>query len=152
VAVIFLAQFAPQELRAQAAERLRMGEAMLYNRMCPGGGWNSGNPKVYGVPGIPQTGPTAWALVALQDQAGREENRRSLDWLEGNYGSMTGVSSLALARIALEASGRPAPPVEPRLAALAAADCFLDDVIGYAQASFALGAGPDVLRRARTKI
>lgn len=149
--LIFLRQFVPQTLRAQAAERRRMGEAMLYNRMCPGGGWNSGNPKVYGVPGIPQAGPTAWALIALQDQAGREENRRSLDWLESNYDSMAGASSLALARIALEASGRPAPPLESRLETLVAIDGFLDDVTRFAQASFALAAGPDVLRRAPAK-
>ena len=29
---------------------------MLYDRMCPGGGWNCGNPKVYGVAGEPLVG------------------------------------------------------------------------------------------------
>ncbi|HEV2387843.1 MAG TPA: prenyltransferase/squalene oxidase repeat-containing protein [Candidatus Acidoferrales bacterium] len=149
VSLIFLREFAPLELEASAVERRRMGEAMLYNRMCPGGGWNTGNPKVYGVPGIPQPGPTAWALLALAGQPGRDEIRRSLDWLARNYDSIAGVSSLALGRIALQASGRQPPRLEPRLATLFAADGFLDDVTAFAQATFALGEGPDVLRAAR---
>jgi hypothetical protein len=146
VSLIFLHQLSPATAPAQAAERRRMGEAMLYDRMCAGGGWNLGNPKVYGVVGIPQIGPTAWALLALQEQAGREENQQSLDWLEKEYESIGGPSSLALAHLALEASGRAVPPLEPGLMRLHAAEGFLDKTVAFAQAVFALGTGPDVLR------
>jgi hypothetical protein len=151
VSLIFLRQLSSSMAPPQAADRRRMGEAMLYNRMCPGGGWNSGNPKVYGVAGIPQIGPTAWALVALQEYADREANRLSLDWLAEKYDSISGVSSLALARIALEASGRPVAPLELRLAAQFEVDGFLDSVLAFGQAAFALASGPDVLRWQRAR-
>jgi hypothetical protein len=151
VSLIFLRQLVPETAPAEAAERLRIGEALLYDRMCPGGGWNLGNPKVYGVPGIPQIGPTAWALLALQQQREREENRRSLDWLAGEYDGIGGPGSLALAHLALEASGRPAPALGPGLARLHAVEGFLDQTIVFAEAAFALGTGPDVLRWAPAK-
>jgi hypothetical protein len=144
--LIFLHQLSPAMAPAQAGERRRMGEAMLYDRMCDGGGWNLGNPKVYGVVGIPQIGPTAWALLALQEQAGREENRQSLDWLEREYEGIGGPSSLALAHLALEAGGRATPPLEPGLMRLHAREGFLDKTVAFAQAVFALGTGPDMLR------
>ena len=58
--------------------RYKIAEEMLYDRMCPGGGWNCGNPKVYGVAGLPQVGPTVWALVALRGNSQRPENQKSL--------------------------------------------------------------------------
>jgi len=58
-----------RSLARRAARRQRLAELMLYDRMCPGGGWNSGNPLVYGVAGVPRIGPTAWALVALHPPA-----------------------------------------------------------------------------------
>jgi hypothetical protein len=146
LALIFLHHVPPALAPAAMVERRRVGEALLYDRMCATGGWNSGNPKVYGVIGIPQVGPTAWALLALQDHAEREENRRSLDWLAGCFDSITGPVSLALAHMALQACGRPAPDLEPKLEALFDSLQFLNDVPGFAQAAFALQAGPDVLR------
>ena len=72
---------APQ---ADSAGRCELAKAMLYDRMCPGGGWNCGNPRVYGVAGQPQVGPTFWALIALREQSQRAENCESLAWLERN--------------------------------------------------------------------
>ena len=46
---------------------------MLYDRMCPGGGWNCGNPMVYGVPGEALIVPTVWALLALRDEPKKTE-------------------------------------------------------------------------------
>jgi hypothetical protein len=34
-------------LPAKVSQRLRTAKSMLYDRMCPGGGWNCGNPMVY---------------------------------------------------------------------------------------------------------
>ncbi len=144
--LIFLHHLPAVMAPAEAATRRRMGEALLYDRMCPAGGWNLGNPKVYGVEGIPQTGPTAWALLALQEHADREGNRRSLAWLEANAGAMKGPSSLALAHLALEACGRRRESLERELSLQFGAHRFLDNVLGYAQAAFALRPGPDVFR------
>ena len=89
-----------------ASRRIRLAEAMLYDRMCPGGGWNCGNPMVYGVPGEPQVGTTAWALLALRQNAGRDENQLSIRWLEQAWPKMQSVASLAMAHLALDAYGR----------------------------------------------
>jgi hypothetical protein len=146
LALIFLHHVPPELAPPEAAERRRVGEALLYDRKCPVGGWNAGNPKVYGVSGIPQLGPTALALVALQEHAEREENRRSLDWVADHFDSIAGPTSLALAHLALEASGRPAPALEPRLELQFESQRFLESVLAFSQAAFALRSGPDVLR------
>ena len=88
---------------------------MLYDRMCPGGGWNCGNPRVYGVPGEPLVVPTVWALIALRHDPARQENMMSLDWLERNIANIQSAGSLALARICLETYGRRWPASAPAL-------------------------------------
>jgi hypothetical protein len=88
---------------------------MLYDRMCPGGGWNCGNPRVYGVAGEPLVVPTAWALLALRDHPERAENVTSLNWLESAAPNIHGAASLALARICLQAYGRSWPSDGPQL-------------------------------------
>jgi Prenyltransferase and squalene oxidase repeat len=93
-------------LPAGVLRRQQVAEAMLYDRMCPGGGWNCGNPVIYGVPGEPQISSTVWALLALRKHAERRENQKSLDWLEANWGRSQTPASLALAHIALGAYGR----------------------------------------------
>jgi hypothetical protein len=100
-AIILLRRCQPSLLPSTAQSRLRMGETMLYDRMCPGGGWNCGNPMVYGVPGEPQVGPTAWALLALRQHPERPEVQQSLRWLEENLESIQSAASLALGLIAL---------------------------------------------------
>lgn len=97
---------APANLSGAAVRRQRSAEAMLYDRMCPGGGWNCGNPMVYGVPGEPQVSTTAWALLALRRHADRQENQLSLQWLEQAWSKMESPTSLALAHLALDAYGR----------------------------------------------
>lgn len=146
VALIFLHALPEDLIPAAAAQRRQVGEAMLYNRMCASGGWNSGNPKVYGVEGIPQIGPTAWALQALQGQREREENQRSLDWLASRFNSIEGPSSLALAHLALNSGGRQVSEFEQKLAGHFEAGDFLGSVMAFAQAAFALAEGPDLLR------
>ena len=79
---------------------------MLYDRMCPGGGWNCGNPMVYGVPGEPQVTSTVWALLALRENPERPEVQQSLAWLEGFANSIKSPASLALRAIALRAYGK----------------------------------------------
>jgi hypothetical protein len=74
--------------------------------MCPGGGWNCGNPEVYGVAGEPLVIPTTWALLALRKYPERPENIQSLAWLEKNFTIIQGPGSYALARLCLAAYDR----------------------------------------------
>jgi len=105
--------FAMQALRDSPADwrprkslrRQALAVDLLYDRMCPGGGWNCGNPRVYGVDGEALVLPTAWALLALQDQPPHEQKSKSLSWLQQSVASIRGPASLAIARIALEAYG-----------------------------------------------
>jgi hypothetical protein len=111
--LILLAKF-PAEVLPRGMERRRdLARRMLYDRMCPGGGWNCGNPMVYGVAGEPLIVPTVWALLALRDDTNRPEFAMSLDWLEKNVENARGAGSLALARICLEICGRKWPATAP---------------------------------------
>lgn len=62
-------------------ERIQQGEALLYDRMCQGGGWNYGNSKVLDYALWPYPDITAVALIALQDRAGEAANQQSLQTL-----------------------------------------------------------------------
>src|SRR5665213_3516834 len=75
-ALILLHELSVSKINIPEAEKRRaLAEAMLYDRMCPGGGWNSGNSEVYGVAGEPLIGPTVWALLSLQGYRDRSENQ-----------------------------------------------------------------------------
>jgi len=124
-------------LPAVAPRRLGLAEAMLYDRMCPGGGWNCGNPSVYGVAGEPLVVPTAWALLALRANPQRPENVSSLDWLAASVANIQGAGSLALARICLEAYGRAWPSGAPQLEDFYGENAFLQSVQVAAWASLA---------------
>ena len=63
-------------------ERIRQGEMLIYDRMCEHGGWNYGNSRVLGEALWPYPDVTAVALIALQDQAMSETNRKSLRALD----------------------------------------------------------------------
>jgi hypothetical protein len=93
-------------LPAEVQRRIQLAEAMLYDRMSPGGGWNCGNPLIYGVPGEPQVCQTSWALLALRDHPDQPEVQKSLYWLEASWGRIESPCTLALAHIALDLLGR----------------------------------------------
>jgi hypothetical protein len=83
--------------------RIRLGTAMLLNRMCPGGGWNAGNSVAFGVPYSPYIDATSIALLSLrghEDQPGVPE---SLSWLCRRIGGCPAPSSLAWGIVALAA-------------------------------------------------
>jgi hypothetical protein len=131
-ALLFLRSLPAELLLPRAAKRRQLGERMLYDRMCPGGGWNSGNPQVYGVAGMPRIGPTAWALLALLPHSQRAENQMSLGWLEGAYPRISGAASLALAHRCLRAYGRPVRPLTPDLGGLYLPNRFFESVLTFA--------------------
>jgi hypothetical protein len=141
-------------LPPSSGKRVRLAEAMLYDRMCPGGGWNAGNSLVYGVAGIPRVGPTVWALLALLAQRDRPENRKSLDWLCAAFPEIQGPGSLALAHLCLQAHGRAvlgnrksSPVLETLLRTRQAVNQFLMNVQVVAWAAIALSGAPDWLIR-----
>lgn len=133
----------PTPLQSRRASRRReLAQAMLYDRMCPGGGWNCGNPLVYGVAGEPQVGPTVWALLALQDHDHRPEIESSLTWLEQCYEGISGPASLALAHLCLACYGRSTPPLESPLERFYQREQFLGSVVVMAWVATALGPVP----------
>lgn len=131
-ALLFLRAMPADSLPPQAAKRRQLAERMLYDRMCPNGGWNSGNPLVYGVAGVPRIGPTAWALLALRDHSDRAEVKMSLQWLEGAYSTIHGAASLALAHRCMATYGRPVPPLAPALGRFYGQNRFLENVVTIA--------------------
>ncbi len=103
-----------------AARRRELAIKLLYDRMCPGGGWNCGNPVVYGVPGQPLVLPTSWALLALRGSPDQESKKKmSIEWLRAEVAKIESPASLAAASICLRAYGDPVPTGKVDLAALA---------------------------------
>ena len=84
----------------EVKNRLRRGYDMLFDRMCPGGGWNAGNSVVYRVPLSPHIDATAIALIALRPKSDSPEVRQSLSWLLG--AEPVSAFSLAWKILALE--------------------------------------------------
>lgn len=101
---------------AASAHRLKLAMGVLYDRMCPGGGWNCGNPMVYGVAGEPLVLSTSWALLALRDAPSHDRKTTSLGWLVRSFPEIDSPASLAVARITLEAYGCELPKTRRSLA------------------------------------
>jgi hypothetical protein len=129
------------------AKRRTVGKALLRDRMCPGGGWNCGNPMVYGVPGDPLVEPTVWALLALRDEPDRPENKASLEWLEKNLTQIAGARSLALSKICWETYGRKWPANAPTFREIHSKNEFLGSVLAAAWTCLALGQPPKWIRK-----
>ena len=84
---------------ADADARIATGEALLFDRMCRNGGWNYGNPNVYGKDLWPYVPTTALALMALQDRADHPGVQKSLIELRSDVRSERSVLALALSVI-----------------------------------------------------
>jgi squalene cyclase len=98
--------------------RVQRGVEMLYDRLCPRGGWNAGNGVVYGQPMAPHPDTTALALLALQREASTPLITASLDWLEQRAKTCSAPWSLAWSALALNAFGRQIELSIGRLAAI----------------------------------
>ena len=87
--------------------RVDCGIQMLFDRACPGGGWNAGNGVVYECPMAPHIDDTAIALLALRDREQHPVVRNALRYLEGVAPTLAAPWSLAWTSLALAAYRRP---------------------------------------------
>jgi hypothetical protein len=89
---------------------------MLLDRVCVGGGWNSGNSIVYGAPLPAHVEATAIALLALQDEKRTPAIQASLGWLKQRSASIESVESLAWCILTLFAYQEPVEHLRAHLA------------------------------------
>jgi hypothetical protein len=129
-----------------AMERVRIGEQVLDDRACRGGGWNYGNANVYGKDLLPYVPTTALALLALHDRRNEPVVVRGLEQLERDVLSERSAVALSLALICLRVYRRPTSVPEQQLTQLILdrhlSPGYGDDVLGLSMALYALSDGP----------
>lgn len=118
--------------------RIRRGVEMLYDRMCPEGGWNAGNGVVYGSPLAPHLDATAVALLALVGEPLTAPIAASLAWLAQHSETCFAPWSLGWIVLALDAYGRSTELLNDRLSSLVDPP-EINDCATLAIASIALG-------------
>jgi hypothetical protein len=89
--------------RDLADRRVRRGVEMLYDRMCPGGGWNAGNGMVYETALAAHPDVTAVALLALSTEPMNDPISASLEWLKDRAETCRAPWSLGWTILALHA-------------------------------------------------
>jgi hypothetical protein len=127
-------------------ERIQQGELMIYDRMCPGGGWNYGNSVVYGDALWPYPDTTAVALIALQDRHERKENQLSLKALEETVKTTDSGLALGWSLIGLSLYGRDSAELKKRLADRFAQTKFLGEHKAIALGILAMENGAQFFR------
>lgn len=127
------------------ADRIRLGERFLYDRMCEGGGWNHGNPQVFGVDAPPYPDVTALALIALHERRDTAPNQKSLDELIRMLTEAESGLTLSLSIICLALSRRPITGWQQRLAEVYRETMFLGGTKALALALIAMSGDPEVL-------
>ena len=116
--VIALKQFTVCNRSEPSEKRIRLGVDMLLDRACTGGGWNSGNSIVYGVPLPAHVEATAIALLAMQDEERTPVIQASLGWLKQRSSGIDSVESLAWCILSLFVYQEPVEHLKARLATL----------------------------------
>lgn len=105
-ALIGLKKMRPMLRDTNVDERIAQGEAMIYDRMCEGGGWNYGNSNVLDYALWPYPDITAIALIALQDRPDAPANRQSIEVLRKLAAETNSGLASAWAAICLDLYGR----------------------------------------------
>jgi hypothetical protein len=104
LSLVALRQTIPCCRTKKAEDRIRAGTEMLYDRACPGRGWNAGNGVVFGSPLHAYVDTTAIALLALTEDR-QTGTLLALDWLRRASVESRSVYSLSWAILALSAHG-----------------------------------------------
>lgn len=127
-------------------ERIRQADAMIYDRMCNGGGWNYGNSKVLDYALWPYPDITALALIAMQDHANEKANQESLQVLSKIARETGSGFALCWAAICLNLYGRDNSELLKQIDKRFAATAFLGETKSLALAVIALGAKANPFR------
>ena len=139
--VVAIKQFTVCNRSEASKNRIRLGVEMLLDRACVGGGWNSGNSVVYGVPLPPHVEATAVALLALQDEPRSGIVHASVDWLESRAAEINAVSSLSWCILTLFVYQRRIDELKRRLAAIVGDGSIIRNNARLATALLALRCG-----------
>jgi hypothetical protein len=133
---------------SELQKRLRLGVEMLLDRVCPGGGWNTGNAVVYGVPLCPHIDAAAIALAALRFHHNLPKVRDSLTWMLNRIDCPSAYSLALLiltAAVYKDVRSDVSPALDmarDRLAELVDDPRALQDTSTIALAALALGTTP----------
>jgi hypothetical protein len=125
-------------LPAAATERIAVGERMLIDRVCAGGGWNYGGSNVFGQDLLPYVPTTAWGVLALQDRPQEPAVVQSLRRLRQDAATEPSAQALALAVLALRVAGKPDPAITAALLSEATRVMTLQHNVGLALTLYAL--------------
>lgn len=99
-------------------ERVKVGEAFLFDRACYDGGWNYGNKEVLKVVLEPMPTNTCFALLALQDADRQHEViAKSITYLEKELSQRQSSLLLALGTLCFDLYARPLDTLLTRLLA-----------------------------------
>jgi len=120
-------------------ERIREADAMIYDRMCTGGGWNYGNSKVLDYALWPYPDITALALIAMQDHASEKANQDSLQVLSKTARETDSGLALCWAATCFNLYGRDPSDFHKQIEKRFAASEFLGETKTLALAVIALG-------------
>jgi hypothetical protein len=123
---------------AAARARVAEAEAVLRDRVCPGGGWNFGNGEVYGQ-GLPAHVPTtALGLMALQDRRHDPIVVAAADFLIRHAPLEGSTTALALSSLAISTTGHAPPTLVESLADLVATTTAFGNAAVIGMAAHAL--------------
>jgi len=139
--VIAIKQFTACNRSDLSERRIRLGVDMLLDRVCLGGGWNSGNSVVYGVPLRAHVESTAIALLALQDEERTSVIQASLVWLKQRSSTIESAESLAWCILSLFAYQESVEELKARLTTLVGDGSNIRDNATLATAILALKCG-----------
>lgn len=124
-------------------ERIRVGEQVLFDRVCAQGGWNYGSSNVYGQELYPFVPTSALGLLALQDHRDHPAAVRTLAFLRTQATSEPSAMALSMAAIGLRTFGAPADGVDHALSPAADFARSRGNVLGMAMSLYALADARD---------
>jgi hypothetical protein len=144
--LMLLKKLKPSLVGTNCEERILQGEMLIYDRMCENGGWNYGNSRVLGEALWPYPDVTAVALIALQEQAANEANRKSLLALQSMMRETASGIALGWGILCLRLYGEDVQEWQEILSASFKKTRFLGETKPVALAVLALGDGARFFR------